>query len=98
MHTAFIRLKVTADVADRAAAAMPALAAATKTEPGCHTYEFYRDLDDPTLFHCFEHWTNRQALDEHGTTPHVTAFLTEFGPAIELWESNHATAVPAETN
>lgn len=93
MHTAFIRVKVDPTAADRAALAMLALVEPTLAEPGCVTYEFYRDHDDPSLFLCFEHWQSRQALDAHGSTPHVTAFLAEFGPVIERWESNHASAL-----
>ncbi|CAM2985514.1 hypothetical protein RHDE110596_10535 [Prescottella defluvii] len=29
----------------------------------------------------------------HGDTPHVRAFLAEFGPVIEPWESNHTSAL-----
>ncbi|EGD54215.1 putative quinol monooxygenase [Gordonia neofelifaecis] len=93
MHTAFIKLRVHADHADRAADAMRGLVQPVSAEPGCITYEFYRDLDDPCLFHCFEHWTSRQALDDHGSTPHIRAFLDEFGPHIELWESHHTAAL-----
>lgn len=93
MHTAFIRVKVHPDHADHAARAMGDLVEPTLAEPGCITYEFYRDLDEPGLFHCFEHWSDRQALDDHGDTPHVRAFLAEFGPVIERWESNHTAAL-----
>lgn len=93
MHTAFIRVKVHPDHADNAARAMSGLVEPTLAEPGCITYEFYRDLDEPGLFHCFEHWDTRQALDDHGDTPHVRAFLAEFGPVIERWESNHTSAL-----
>lgn len=93
MHTAFIRVKVDPAAADRAALAMLELVEPTRAESGCLTYEFYRDQDDPSLFLCFEHWESRQALDDHGSTAHVTAFLTEFGPVIERWESNHATTL-----
>jgi len=67
--------------------------ASTLAEPGCITYEFYRDLDDPGLFHCFEHWDTRQSLDDHGSTVHVRAFLDEFGPVIEQWESHHTVGL-----
>ncbi|MFM1725863.1 putative quinol monooxygenase [Rhodococcus sp. PAM 2766] len=93
MHTAFIRITVRSDSADRAARAMLDLVEPTLAEPGCIGYEFYRDLDHPALFHCFEHWDTRQALDDHGTTPHVRAFLDEFGPVIEKWESHHTVAL-----
>ncbi len=93
MHTAFIRIKVAAAAAERAGEAMLKLVAPTLAEPGAITYEFYRDLDDPSLFLCFEHWESRAAMDAHGSTPHVAAFLAEFGPLIEKWEYNHTTAL-----
>ncbi|MGW2661501.1 putative quinol monooxygenase [Nocardia tengchongensis] len=93
VHTAFIRIKVDPAAADQVAQAMLTLTAPTFAEPGCHTYEFYRDNDDPSLFLCFEHWDSRQALDDHGSTPHVQTFLTEFGPHIQVWEQNHTTAL-----
>ncbi|OKH84231.1 antibiotic biosynthesis monooxygenase [Mycobacterium sp. ST-F2] len=93
VHTAFIRVKVSPDAAEQAAAAMRELVTPTLAEPGCITYEFYRDLDEPSLFHCFEHWDSKEALDLHGTTPHVAKFLTELGPLIEKWEYNHTEAM-----
>lgn len=93
VHTAFIRIKVNPGMADRVADAMRSLVAPTLAEPGCLTYEFYRDHDDPSLFLCFEHWTTREALDKHGTAPHVEAFLREFGSSVEKWEQNHASAL-----
>ena len=59
MHTAFIRVKVAPETAEQAAMAMHKLVEPTLAEPGCITYEFYRDLDDPAVFHCFEHWDSR---------------------------------------
>ncbi|MEZ0053715.1 quinol monooxygenase YgiN [Mycobacterium sp. MAA66] len=93
MHTAFIRVKVAPETAERAAEAMRKLVAPTLAEPGCLTYEFYRDLDEPSLFHCFEHWESREAMDLHGSTPHVATFLSELGPLIEKWEYNHTAAL-----
>ncbi|MDH6244373.1 putative quinol monooxygenase [Mycobacterium sp. OTB74] len=87
MHTAFIRVKVAPETADQAAAAMRKLVQPTLAEPGCITY------DDPALFHCFEHWDSREAMDLHGTTAHVATFLSEMGPLIEKWEYNHTAAL-----
>lgn len=93
MHTAFIRIKVNSAKADAIAEAMRALVAPTLAEPGCITYAFYRDCEDPSLFLCFEHWQDRAALDQHGSTPHVLQFLNEFGNAIERWDVNHTKAL-----
>lgn len=93
MHTAFIRIKVREDCAERVAAAMRRLVAPTLAEKGCHVYAFYQDMEDPSLFLCFEQWDSRADLEAHGATAHVQAFLRDFGPLIERWESNHATAL-----
>lgn len=91
VHTAFIRITVEPAVADQIAEAMVNLVAPTLAEPGCLAYEFYRDQEDPSVFHCFEHWQTREALDRHGSTPHVAQFLREFGPHVTKWEPHHAS-------
>ena len=89
MHTAIVRITVDPSAADSIAAAMEELVEPTRAEPGCLTYEFYRDLEDPAVFICFEHWESADALAEHGKTPHVEKFLGELGPHITKWEPNY---------
>ncbi len=93
MHTAFVRIKVNPAKTAAIGEAMRALVAPTLAEPGCISYEFYRDCEDPSLFLCFEHWEDREALDRHGSTAHVLRFLNEFGGDIERWDVNHTRAL-----
>lgn len=50
------------------------MAAATRTEPGCVTYRFSADLDDPNVLLIFEEWESEEALARHFQTPHMAAF------------------------
>ncbi len=43
-------------------------------ENGCISYQFYRDLHDPTKFIFFEEWINFEALENHFTTPHLKEY------------------------
>ncbi|MEU2749731.1 putative quinol monooxygenase [Streptomyces collinus] len=43
-------------------------------EPGCLDYAMTADPTDERRIRVYEHWTSRQALDEHFTTPHIKEF------------------------
>lgn len=49
------------------------LAAPTRAEPGCVTYDLYRSPDAPHEFLRFEVWTSAEALEAHKRTPHIRA-------------------------
>ena len=49
----------------------------TVQEPGCRSYRFYGDLEDPALFFVFEEWDGPDALAAHFTTPHMARFMGE---------------------
>ena len=49
----------------------------TVKEPGCRSYRFYADLEDPGLFFLFEEWAGPDALAQHFATPHMARFMTE---------------------
>jgi quinol monooxygenase YgiN len=55
----------------------------TIEEPGCIDYRFWSATDDPNAILLFEQWDAQSALDVHLTTPHVAAFLTDIGPAMD---------------
>lgn len=59
------------------------------TEPGCISYRFTRDLDDPATFHVLEIWASEQAIRAHLAAAAYTAFagrLPAVGHVIEsLW-------------
>ncbi|MFJ4978023.1 putative quinol monooxygenase [Streptomyces coeruleorubidus] len=45
-------------------------------EPGCLDYAMTADPGDERRIRVYEHWTSRQALDEHFATPHIKDFRT----------------------
>ncbi|MEV6947307.1 putative quinol monooxygenase [Streptomyces sp. NPDC051172] len=45
-----------------------------EAEPGCLDYAMTADPGDERRIRVFEHWTSRQALDEHFSTPHIKDF------------------------
>jgi quinol monooxygenase YgiN len=49
----------------------------TVKEPGCRSYRFWGDLEDPGLFFVFEEWDGPEALAHHFTTPHMARFMAE---------------------
>lgn len=67
---------VRVDPANRAAAlaAIRAVVAGTRQEPGNVTYTFAADFDDESTFHVFEVWESAEALEAHFGTPHVAEF------------------------
>lgn len=48
---------------------------ATRAEPGCIRYRFYRDVEDPNAFSFVEHWQDWKSLNGHFRSAHVSAFL-----------------------
>lgn len=68
------------------------VAAATRAEPGCLSYRFHADLEDPGAFFIFEEWRDQAALDAHFATPHMATFLEHVAgliaapPAITRYE------------
>lgn len=48
---------------------------ATRTEPGCLSYDFYIGLSDPNTLMLFQEWESMEALMRHFQTPHMEEFL-----------------------
>lgn len=46
----------------------------TRKEPGCQTYAFSVDVNDPTMVRIIERWDDMAALEAHFATPHMAAF------------------------
>ena len=55
--------------------AMRAVVVPTHQESGCVRYAVHRSLIDPSIFMTVEHWTSKEAVDQHFTTAHVQALL-----------------------
>lgn len=53
------------------------MAEATQREPGCITYKFSTDLQDPNTILLFEVWETREALAQHTQTDHMKVFRQE---------------------
>jgi len=51
------------------------MAEATRTEPGCLSYDFYVGLSDANTLMLFQEWESMEALMRHFQTPHMEAFL-----------------------
>ena len=63
------------ELRDDALSMMRAMAAASKAEFGCITYEFYIGLSDPHTLLLFQEWETVEALQGHFETNHMEEFL-----------------------
>jgi len=68
------KASIRADKLDEAITSALAMSKASMAEPGCISYEFSQQLDDPTTFRLFEEWESAEALATHFTLPHFLAF------------------------
>ena len=68
---------IKADVRDDALELMRHMAAASRSEEGCISYEFYVGLSDPNRLLLFQEWESVDALQGHFETDHMEAFLQE---------------------
>ncbi len=64
---------------EEAEAAARVVMAATRAEPGCISYAFSADLEDPGVIHIFEEWKSQADLDAHFQTPHMATFQGQMG-------------------
>ncbi len=58
-------------------AALGAAAAASRTEAGCLSYAFCRDVEDADRYVSVETWVDQAALDAHFTTPHLAELFAQ---------------------
>lgn len=70
------------DSADAVKRALTTLAAATRKESGCVTYELFQGEDAPHEFVTVEEWHTGAAVDAHMGTPHVAAAIGVAGPLL----------------
>jgi quinol monooxygenase YgiN len=64
-------------------AAIRAVSAPTRAEPGCIGYQVVRGTRDPSLFFIHSRWTDEAAFEHHATLPHTVTFLATVGPLID---------------
>ena len=55
-------------------AACIAMQRPSQAEEGCHYYSFTADLEDESVFHIAEKWTDDEALKAHFAMPHMATF------------------------
>ncbi|MBW4025390.1 MAG: antibiotic biosynthesis monooxygenase [Proteobacteria bacterium] len=70
---AFLKVKPGAKPAMEAA--VGACSSASRAEDGCVMYAGHWDQSDEHRLVFVEHWTSREALDRHMTTPHFHTFV-----------------------
>ncbi|OYT69701.1 MAG: antibiotic biosynthesis monooxygenase [Chloracidobacterium sp. CP2_5A] len=61
-------------------AALDALIAATRQEPGCIAYDLHVACDDPCHFVLVERWRDAAALEAHFAQPHTQAAMAQTPP------------------
>ncbi|EME64406.1 hypothetical protein G352_12524 [Rhodococcus ruber BKS 20-38] len=64
---------------DAVRSALVALAAASRDEDGCVSYELFESGSAPGTFVTVEVWSGQEALDAHMTSRHVTSALATVG-------------------
>lgn len=67
---------ITVDAAhvDRVRELVRVVTAATLSEPGCLSYGFWLDPEQPGRLRVFEEWASAAALQDHLAAPHMTEF------------------------
>jgi quinol monooxygenase YgiN len=68
------RVAVRPERREEAVRAALAMAAATRKEDGCITYQFSNDLADMNSIVIFEEWESDEALAQHFQTEHMKVF------------------------
>ena len=54
---------------------LAATARRARREPGCLTYAFNADIEDPTVFRSVEEWDSAASFDQHMGTPELAELL-----------------------
>lgn len=86
-------LRVIAEIAakpgseDAIRTALTELAAASRGDDGCNSYELFESAAAPGTFFTVESWSGKEALDAHMKTDHVAAAFAAAG--------DHVAAAPA---
>jgi len=70
------------DAADQVRAALQDLAAGTRDEEGCVSYDLFESGATPGTFVTIESWRSQGDLDVHLNSPHVAAAFAAAGPLL----------------
>jgi quinol monooxygenase YgiN len=55
-----------------------AVAASSRTDPGCLSYRLYEDTESENEFVFIEEWDSEEALQQHFATSHIAEFMRAF--------------------
>ena len=83
-----LRLSAKPEKIDELRRILIGLAAPTRTEAGCTSWEVFQNRAEPGDFTVVEEWASDAALDAHWATPHVQDALVRATPLL--------AAAPAE--
>lgn len=79
----FARFHARPGAADAVEAAIAAVVAATRREPGCLAIDGFRSVGDERLYYVHSRWLHAAAFDEHSVLPHTVHFLETVAPLID---------------
>lgn len=69
----------------------------SRAEPGCVSYRYFFDSENPNIVHFFELWQDQAAVDFHFSTPHFQALAEQLpdlivgGPDLRIYEAAAAS-------
>ncbi|NDV18473.1 antibiotic biosynthesis monooxygenase [Pseudodesulfovibrio sp. JC047] len=72
---------------------LEALVAASRSEPGCLTYQLHRDTKNHDKFFIYEIWENQTVLDTHNNAPHFTHFVESTTDMVQTLQVNFLEAI-----
>jgi quinol monooxygenase YgiN len=81
MIVSIVRHPLRAKYADQWPELSAAFTAATRAEPGCIAFDWFRSVDDPTVYVLVEMFRDRQAGDAHVNSDHFEAAMGQMGHA-----------------
>ena len=58
----------------------------TRRECGNINYMFYQDRNDPSFFHSYENWINKEVIERHLKTKHIQEYLESTKDAVSNFE------------
>jgi quinol monooxygenase YgiN len=70
-------------------AALKALVAPSRGEPGCISYELFASASVASTFVTVEKWRSQEDLDAHMASPHMVEAITAAGDHFEAFPAIH---------
>lgn len=74
------RITVKPEAAPAARQLLESLAAASRSEAGCRSYQLFQQADAAHVFQTVEEWADKAAADGHMQMPHVASAIAAATP------------------